>query len=129
MLENPTTTIAIGVVSIFVGVVVLVTTIVNRVRDGLDRRAASRRPAADPYAPAGHAPPVIPVPDWVTDAPPGPASLVWCPWCGDPNPPGSLTCDRCGAFVGPRCPHCGTAREPAARFCRRCGSSFAGQQR
>jgi len=54
------------------------------------------------------------------------AADVRCPACGEKNPPGVQSCQKCNQpLAGRVCPHCGQGGlRPAARFCKHCGRSL-----
>lgn len=59
----------------------------------------------------------------------GPRSQsVVCPYCGTPNPVGTLKCEACRAPLAEQqpiaCPHCGFLNEPHAQSCVNCRSSL-----
>ncbi len=54
-----------------------------------------------------------------------PASDVFCPSCGEKNPPDARYCSGCGAMLNggtQRCPQCNSELSAGAKFCSRCGA-------
>src|SRR6266705_2929148 len=52
--------------------------------------------------------------------------VIFCPNCGDQNPPSNRFCGRCGNLLPSTCPSCGTANPVGNRFCGACGSALSG---
>ena len=63
------------------------------------------------------------------DTPPpqgtGNPGVIFCPKCGQQNPPGNRFCGQCGNPLSSTCPSCGAANPAGNRFCGTCGSALS----
>ncbi|RLC90242.1 MAG: hypothetical protein DRI37_01975 [Chloroflexi bacterium] len=57
---------------------------------------------------------------------------IVCPYCGTPNPLGTLTCQACHAPLAEVqpvvCPRCGYLNDPRAQLCVNCGAPLVGTE-
>ncbi len=62
-----------------------------------------------------------------TSAPQGTGSpgVIFCPKCGQQNPPSNRFCGQCGSPLPSTCPACGAANLAGNRFCGTCGSALS----
>src|SRR5215469_2058637 len=55
----------------------------------------------------------------------GNPGVLFCPTCGQPNPPGNRFCGQCGSPLPATCPACGAANPAGNRFCGTCGGALS----